>query len=246
MSPVSASLPSCSYPQSPTQPCFFQLHFPPTAMFFSFSLPHHRAPIPGLPISFRLPTFVSPAVGFPTTMPPPTVSSTTTPRYLSNPCQTDQQSCFPLPFLGSLLLAAPQNSRPLSPKCLPARLLPPALHIPTRPITLFAPRPFIPSPLQVLALLGLVALVAARPENVFDLDLDDIHQDMDISDDTTITGTYRWRSPEGDEYFVRYIADEDGYRVLESNAVPVTADGTPANGAQGAFSSEEDDDSRFD
>ncbi|XP_063883621.1 uncharacterized protein LOC135112761 [Scylla paramamosain] len=98
----------------------------------------------------------------------------------------------------------------------------------------------------VLALLGLVALVAARPENVFDLDLDDIHQDMDISDDTTITGTYRWRSPEGDEYFVRYIADEDGYRVLESNAVPVTADGTPANGAQGAFSSEEDDDSRFD
>uniref|UniRef100_A0A0P4VW62 Uncharacterized protein n=1 Tax=Scylla olivacea TaxID=85551 RepID=A0A0P4VW62_SCYOL len=109
-----------------------------------------------------------------------------------------------------------------------------------------SPRPLIPPPLQVLALLGLVALVAARPDSVFDLDLDDIHQDMDISDGATITGTYRWRSPEGDEYFVRYIADEDGYRVLESNAVPVTADGTPANGAQGSFSSEEDDDSRFD
>ncbi|XP_045114184.1 uncharacterized protein LOC123506291 [Portunus trituberculatus] len=97
----------------------------------------------------------------------------------------------------------------------------------------------------VLTLFCLVALVAARPESVFDFDLEDIHQDMDISDDATITGTYRWRSPEGDEYFVRYVADDDGYRVLESNAVPVTADGTPANGAQGSFSSEEDD-SRFD
>ncbi|XP_063883622.1 uncharacterized protein LOC135112762 [Scylla paramamosain] len=92
----------------------------------------------------------------------------------------------------------------------------------------------------VLALLALAALVAARPENVLNLDLDDIHQDMDI-DDTTITGTYRWTSPEGTEYFVRYIADEKGYRVLESNAVPVTVDGTPANGAQGSLSSEEDD-----
>ena len=101
----------------------------------------------------------------------------------------------------------------------------------------------------MLSLLALAVLVAARPENVLNLDLDDIHQDMDI-DDTTITGTYRWMSPEGTEYFVRYIADEKGYRVLESNAVPVTADGTFANGAQGSLSSEEDDsndsDDRFD
>ncbi|XP_045113987.1 uncharacterized protein LOC123506144 [Portunus trituberculatus] len=91
----------------------------------------------------------------------------------------------------------------------------------------------------VITLLALAALVAARPENVLNLDLDDIHQDMDI-DDTTITGTYRWKSPEGNEFFVRYIADEKGYRVLESNAVPVTVDGTHANGAQGSLSSEED------
>nr|XP_045597213.1 uncharacterized protein LOC123757534 [Procambarus clarkii] len=90
----------------------------------------------------------------------------------------------------------------------------------------------------VLVLLGVVALVAARP----DVDLDDSHQVQDIDDDNTITGSYRWTSPEGVEYFVKYIADEDGYRVLESNAVPATADGVRADGAQGSFVSSEDDD----
>ncbi|XP_045597524.1 cuticle protein 16.8 [Procambarus clarkii] len=96
----------------------------------------------------------------------------------------------------------------------------------------------------VLVLLGLAALVAARPDTVLDLDLDDIHHDQDLDDDTTFTGTYRWTSPEGVEHFVKYIADEDGYRVLESNAVPATADGVAANGAQGSFSSSEEFDDR--
>lgn len=42
-----------------------------------------------------------------------------------------------------------------------------------------------------LVLLGLVALVAARPDSVINLDLDDIHHDLDIDDGETFTGTYR-------------------------------------------------------
>ncbi|XP_045597223.1 cuticular protein 47Eg-like [Procambarus clarkii] len=93
----------------------------------------------------------------------------------------------------------------------------------------------------LVVLLGVAALVAARP----DFSLEDIHQDQVIGKDNTITGSYSWTSPEGVEYFVKYIADKDGYRVLESNAVPVTADGVKADGRQGSFvSSEEDDDDR--
>ena len=44
-----------------------------------------------------------------------------------------------------------------------------------------------------------------------------------------------WRSPEGLEFYVQYIADASGYRVLDSNAVPVTVFGVRADGNQGAF-----------
>nr|XP_053650589.1 cuticle protein 16.8-like [Cherax quadricarinatus] len=89
----------------------------------------------------------------------------------------------------------------------------------------------------VLILLGLVAFAAARP----DFSLEDIHQDQDISEDNTITGSYSWTSPEGEKFFVKYIADKDGYRVLESNAVPATVGGVRADGTQGSFVSSEED-----
>ena len=38
---------------------------------------------------------------------------------------------------------------------------------------------------------------------------------------------------------MKYVADELGYRVIESNAVPETSDGVKADGNQGAFSGEE-------
>ncbi|XP_064101943.1 uncharacterized protein LOC135212460 [Macrobrachium nipponense] len=96
---------------------------------------------------------------------------------------------------------------------------------------------------SLFVLLGLVATVTlARPDSVLDLDLDDIHHEQNIDDDQVITGSYSWTSPEGVEFFVRYVADEDGYRVLESNAVPVSAFGVRANGQQGSFDSDEDDD----
>ncbi|XP_066956093.1 cuticular protein 47Eg-like [Macrobrachium rosenbergii] len=97
----------------------------------------------------------------------------------------------------------------------------------------------------LFVLFGLVAAVAlARPDSVLDLDLDDIHHDQDIDDDQVITGTYSWTSPEGEEFFVKYIADDDGYRVVESNAVPASADGVRANGQQGSFGSSEEFDDR--
>lgn len=53
---------------------------------------------------------------------------------------------------------------------------------------------------------------------------------------------HSWTSPEGDEFFVKYIADEYGYRVVESNAVPRDANGLAADGNQGSFSGEGGDD----
>ncbi|XP_071534854.1 uncharacterized protein [Panulirus ornatus] len=96
----------------------------------------------------------------------------------------------------------------------------------------------------VLVLLCLAALVAARPDSVIDIDLDDIHHDLDIADDTSVTGTYSWTSPEGVKYFVNYIADDDGYRVLDTNAVPVSGAGVRADGTQGSFVSSEELDDR--
>nr|XP_027213685.1 uncharacterized protein LOC113806719 [Penaeus vannamei] len=90
-----------------------------------------------------------------------------------------------------------------------------------------------------LVLLGLAPSPPARPENVLDLDLDDLHHDQDV-DDQVVTGTYSWTSPEGDQYFVKYIADDDGFRILESNAVPAVGD-VRADGNQGSFFSSEED-----
>ena len=53
-----------------------------------------------------------------------------------------------------------------------------------------------------------------------------------------------WTSPEGLELYVKYVADDKGYRVVESNAVPVTADGVAANGFQGDLSGEADSDEK--
>ncbi|XP_047481067.1 cuticular protein 47Eg-like [Penaeus chinensis] len=89
-----------------------------------------------------------------------------------------------------------------------------------------------------IALLALVAVAAARPGSVVDLDFDDFHIDQDISDEV-MQGTYSWTSPNGEKFFVKYIADDNGYRVVESNAVPIT-NGVAADGNQGSFDSFED------
>ncbi|XP_076028428.1 uncharacterized protein LOC143017524 [Oratosquilla oratoria] len=86
----------------------------------------------------------------------------------------------------------------------------------------------------------LVALVACRPDGVLDLDLEDQHQEFDGDFVGSVTGSYSFTDPDGNKHFVRWVADEDGYRVIESNAVPATLDGVQANGEQGSFVSLED------
>lgn len=42
---------------------------------------------------------------------------------------------------------------------------------------------------QVLVLLGLVVMVAARPDSI--VSLEDFHHEQDIAEDTSVTGSYR-------------------------------------------------------
>ncbi|XP_076028505.1 larval cuticle protein 2-like [Oratosquilla oratoria] len=95
--------------------------------------------------------------------------------------------------------------------------------------------------LDALLVLGLAAFVACRPDDVIDIELDDIHHSAEGDFGDEVTGTYSWKSPEGFEFFVRYVADEHGYRVVESNAVPVSGAGVRANGEQVPLDSLEDD-----
>ncbi|XP_066956382.1 uncharacterized protein [Macrobrachium rosenbergii] len=92
----------------------------------------------------------------------------------------------------------------------------------------------------ILLVVAFATLVLARPDNVLNIELDDIILDQDIAEDSTVTGSYTWTDPEGNQHFVKYVADDDGYRVLESNVVPATVDGVRANGEQGSFVSLED------
>merc|ERR1711887_254938 len=92
-----------------------------------------------------------------------------------------------------------------------------------------------------LVLLGLFALAVARPDNI--VDADDIAIEHNVDDDGVITGSYRFTDPDGNQQFVKYIADEDGYRILESNVVPATLDNIRADGNQGSFTSFESEES---
>ncbi|KAL7632672.1 UNVERIFIED_CONTAM: hypothetical protein RMT77_016997 [Armadillidium vulgare] len=102
----------------------------------------------------------------------------------------------------------------------------------------------------VVLLFFLISLAFSLPRNVFRIDNDVFRMEQDIDDDDSgiITGSYSWTSPNGKEFFIRYIADDDGFRVLDSNAIPVSPHGVKADGSQGSFLdfSDEDDDDDFD
>merc|ERR1712215_277256 len=92
----------------------------------------------------------------------------------------------------------------------------------------------------VVLIYSLMAMISA--ETMVDVDLEEMSIHQELSDDKgTYTGEYTFTSPEGEQYYVKYIADEDGFRVLESNAIPVSANNIAADGNQGSFISEEDD-----
>ncbi|CAL4095636.1 unnamed protein product, partial [Meganyctiphanes norvegica] len=93
-----------------------------------------------------------------------------------------------------------------------------------------------------IVLLGLIVLAAARPDLI--VEEDDIAIEHDIDDDGVITGSYTFTDDEGNQQFVKYVADEDGYRILESNVVPATIDNVRADGNQGSFTSFESDEDK--
>merc|ERR1711970_674554 len=90
-------------------------------------------------------------------------------------------------------------------------------------------------------LFGLVAVAIAAP-TIFDFEGDDASHEQEGSPGDEVEGSYHWTSPEGEEFYVRYVADEDGYRVVESNAVPVNHGGVAADGNQVNFDSYEEED----
>merc|ERR1711970_743807 len=98
---------------------------------------------------------------------------------------------------------------------------------------------FIKMNYTVLLVLGMAALVAASP--IFEFSGEDANHEQDGSPGESVEGSYSWTSPEGTEFYVRYVADENGYRIVESNAVPINHDGVAADGNQGAFGSYEEE-----
>ncbi|XP_068214683.1 uncharacterized protein [Palaemon carinicauda] len=95
--------------------------------------------------------------------------------------------------------------------------------------------------LMLLITLGLVAVAVALPDEILDFEGDDAEHEQEGTPGKAVTGEYTWESPEGIEFVVKYIADEKGYRVVESNAVP-SAGGVRAGGEQADLDGDEDDD----
>ncbi|KAK4291157.1 hypothetical protein Pmani_035995 [Petrolisthes manimaculis] len=75
--------------------------------------------------------------------------------------------------------------------------------------------------LSVVLVVVLVGLVAGRPDTIFDFEGDDHAQEQSGEAGESVEGSYR---------------------VLESNAVPVSHDGQRADGNQGAFGDYEEGD----
>ncbi|ROT64399.1 calcification-associated peptide-2 [Penaeus vannamei] len=63
----------------------------------------------------------------------------------------------------------------------------------------------------ILFALGLVALAAARPSDIIDFEEDHMEHEQE-----GIPGT----APDGNEYHVKYVADHNGYRIVDDNVVP--------------------------
>merc|ERR1711913_68742 len=68
------------------------------------------------------------------------------------------------------------------------------------------------------------ALSAARPSDIIDFEVSAENQEQEHEQEgvpgTAVEGEYSWIAPNGEELVVRYIADNLGYRVVDSNALP--------------------------
>merc|ERR1711915_915823 len=89
--------------------------------------------------------------------------------------------------------------------------------------------------MKVLAIvaLGLVALAAARPSNdIIDFETDNIEHEQEGQAGRAVEGEYSWVAPDGNEYKIKYIADNLGYRVVESNVLPEAVEYSAAEAAE--------------
>ncbi|XP_064102171.1 uncharacterized protein LOC135212557 [Macrobrachium nipponense] len=87
----------------------------------------------------------------------------------------------------------------------------------------------------VLPGLLLIVFTVTVTSSIVDFETKNQMQVQDGVPGENVDGTYFWISPENYAFLVRYVADEKGYRVVESNAVPINADGVAADGSQGAM-----------
>ncbi|XP_045114092.1 larval cuticle protein III/IV-like [Portunus trituberculatus] len=87
--------------------------------------------------------------------------------------------------------------------------------------------------LAVVVVAAAATLGEARPDTVFNYEGEDHKHYQKGDTGRKVEGYYSWISPEGQEFYVKYVADELGYRVLESNALPVSSWGATPDGHQG-------------
>ncbi|XP_063883631.1 LOW QUALITY PROTEIN: uncharacterized protein LOC135112769 [Scylla paramamosain] len=86
----------------------------------------------------------------------------------------------------------------------------------------------------VVVVAAAAALGEARPsDTVFNYEGEDHKHYQKGETGRKVEGYYSWFSPEGQEFYVQYVADELGYRVLESNALPVSSWGAHAGRTPG-------------
>ncbi|XP_050702014.1 cuticular protein 47Eg-like [Eriocheir sinensis] len=87
--------------------------------------------------------------------------------------------------------------------------------------------------MALLVVVAAVTLGAARPsDTVFSYEGEDHEHTQKGETGKKVEGSYSWTSPEGYEYYVKYVADEYGYRVVDSNALPVSSWGAVPDGNQ--------------
>merc|ERR1712142_1038174 len=70
--------------------------------------------------------------------------------------------------------------------------------------------------LLCIVLLGLVAVACCRPSEILDIDLDNHEHEQEGEAGHAVEGEYSWTHPNGQEFVVKYIADDMGFRVLDS------------------------------
>nr|XP_027230144.1 cuticle protein CP575-like [Penaeus vannamei] len=86
----------------------------------------------------------------------------------------------------------------------------------------------------LIVALALVALTAARPSDVIDIEQDHMEHEQEGVPGTAVEGEYSWVAPDGNEYVIKYVADHNGYRVVDDNVLPEFRDNKPTGEAEEA------------